>query len=109
MHLSDQKWWGQVQPSPSPHLSAISGDESILLEIPAYLRLSEGKQLLSFVSVPIVVASEQILTYCSLGPFFLCFCIQHCCTWVYLHLLQPGALLPCCYCCVSHHIIALHS
>jgi len=86
MHLSHQKWWGQVQPSPSPHLSAISGDESILLEIPAYLRPSKGKQL-----------------------FFLCFCIQHCCTWVYLHLLQPGALLPCCYCCVSHHIIALHS
>ena len=67
MHLSDQKWWGQVQPSPSPHLSAISGDESILLEIPAYLRPSKGKQLFSFVSASTAAALELILTCRSLG------------------------------------------
>ena len=55
---------------PRPHLRVGSGGKGILLEIPAYLRLSEGKQLLSFVSVPVVVASEQILTYCSLGPCY---------------------------------------
>ena len=68
------------------HFSIGSGGKGILLEIPAYLRPSEGEQL-----------------------FFLCFRI-HCCTWAYAHLLQPGTLLglPCCYCCVFHHIIALH-
>jgi len=68
------------------HFSVGSGGKGILLEIPAYLRPSEGEQL-----------------------FFLCFRI-HCCTWAYAHLLQPGTLLglPCCYCCVFHHIIALH-
>ena len=67
MHLSDQKWWGQVQPSPSPHLSAISGDESILLEIPAYLRPSKGKQLFSFVSASSIAALGFTFTCCSLG------------------------------------------
>ena len=33
------------------------------------LRPSEGKQLLSFVSVPIAVAFEQILICFSLGPW----------------------------------------
>lgn len=40
----------------------------VLLEIPAYLWHSEGRQLLSFMSVPIAVAVEQIVTCCSLGP-----------------------------------------
>ena len=69
MHLSDQKGWGQDPSLPSPHLRVGSEGESILLEIPAYLRPSEGKQLLSFVSVLVVVASVQIFTclglYCS--------------------------------------------
>lgn len=41
--------------------------KGLSLEIPAYLRPSEGKQLLSFISVPLAVAFEQILTCCSLG------------------------------------------
>ena len=35
----------QDPPLPSPHLRAGSGGESNLLEIPEYLRPSEGKQL----------------------------------------------------------------
>jgi len=37
-----------------------------------HLRLSEGKQFLSFVSVPMVVAFEQLLTCSSLG---LCYSV----------------------------------
>jgi len=40
----------------------------ILLEIPVYLRPSEGKQLLSFASLLVAVAFEQILICCSLKP-----------------------------------------
>jgi len=39
-----------------------------LLEIPAYWWPSEDKQLLSFISMPVAVAFEQILACCSLGP-----------------------------------------
>jgi len=60
--------WSQDPPLPSPHLRAGSGGEGISLEIPAYLRPSEGKQLLSFISVPTAVAFGQIFTCCSLGP-----------------------------------------
>jgi len=70
IHLSDWKGWSQDLPLPRPHLRVGSGDESILLEIAAYLRPSEGKQLLPFISVPIAVAFEQILTYCSLGTCY---------------------------------------
>ena len=36
-----------------------------------YLRPSKGKQILSYVFVPVAVAFEQVLTCCSLG---LCYC-----------------------------------
>ena len=64
---NDQKEWSQDPPLPKPHLSAGSGSKGILLEISAYLRPSEGEQLLSFIFVPIAVVLEQTLT-CSLGP-----------------------------------------
>lgn len=66
------KGWSQDPLLPRPHLRVGSGGKGILLEIPAYLRLSEGKQLLSFVSVLMVIAFENILTYCTLGP---CYCV----------------------------------
>jgi len=63
MYLIDQRGWSQDPPLP---LRVGSGDKGILLEIPVYLQLSEGKHLLSFSSAAVVV--EQILTCCSLGP-----------------------------------------
>jgi len=45
MHLSDQKGWSQDPPLPRPHLRVGIGSKGILLGIPAYLRLSRGKQL----------------------------------------------------------------
>ena len=69
MQLSDRKGWGQDPPLPSPHLRAGSGGKGRLLEVPVHLRPSEGKQLLSFISVPTAAAAvEQILAFCSLGP-----------------------------------------
>lgn len=38
-----------------------------MLGIPAYLRPSEGKQVLSLISVPVFATSECILTCYSLG------------------------------------------
>ena len=67
MQLSNQKRWSQDPPLPGTHLRVGSGDKGILLKIPLYPRLSEGKQLPSFVSVPTAVAIEQVLTCCSLG------------------------------------------
>jgi len=71
MHLSDWKGWSQDALLPRPHVRVGSGGEGFLLEIPAYLRPSESKQLSSFVSVPTTVASlswfEQTLACCSLG------------------------------------------
>ena len=49
------------------NFSVGSGGKGILLEIPVCLRPSEGKQLLSFISVPRAVAFEQVLACCSLG------------------------------------------
>ena len=57
MHLSDWKGWSQDALLPRPHVRVGSGGEGFLLEIPAYLRPSESKQLSSFVSVPTTVAS----------------------------------------------------
>jgi len=59
--LSDWKGWSQDTPLPRPHLRAGGGGEGILLEVRVYLRPSEGKQLLSFSSVPMAVVFEQIL------------------------------------------------
>jgi len=63
----------RIQPLLDPHLRVGSRGEGILLEIPAYLRLSEGKQLLSLISVPMAVEFEQILACCSLEP--CCFAV----------------------------------
>ena len=43
MFLSDQMRWSQDAPLPRPHLRVGSGGRGILLEIPVYLRSSEGK------------------------------------------------------------------
>ena len=62
--LSDQKGWSQ-----DPSFKGWQWrQEQLLLLTLAYLRTSEGKQLLSFSSVPVAAAFEQILTLCSLGP-----------------------------------------
>ena len=50
MHVSDKKGWSQGPPLPRTHLGLGSGGEGSLLEIPAYLRPSEGKQF-SFLPV----------------------------------------------------------
>jgi len=66
MYLSDWKGWSQDPPLSKPHLRVGSGSKGILLEICAYLRPSEGKQLFSSVSAFTVAALELILTCCSL-------------------------------------------
>jgi len=68
MYLSAQKGWSQDLLLSRPHLRVGSGGGGILLKIPICLRYSEGKQLLSFISEPVAVACEQILTCCSLAP-----------------------------------------
>jgi len=70
MYLCDWKGGSQDPPLLRPHLRVGSGGEGILLEIPVYLRPSKGKQLISFVFVPIAAAFGHVLTCCSLG---LCF------------------------------------
>ena len=55
MQVNDREGWSQDPPLPRPHLRVGSGGTNILLEINVYLRLSEAKQLLSFVSVPLAV------------------------------------------------------
>ena len=67
MHLSGWKGWSQDPLLPRPHLRVGSAGKGILLEIPACVQPSEGKQLLSFISVPRAVAFEQVLACCSLG------------------------------------------
>jgi len=71
-------------PLPRPLLRVGSGGRVILLEIPAYLRPSEGKQ-----------------------PFFLCFCVHSCCSWAYPLLLRPTTSPPCYYCCAFCSTIVL--
>jgi len=68
MLLSDQKGWILAPPLPRPPLRVGSGGRAISLEIPTSLRSSEGKQLLSFSSLPVAVAFEQIFACCRLGP-----------------------------------------
>ena len=63
-YMSDQKGWIQDPPLPRPHLRIGSGNKSISSGEPCVL---EGRQLLSFTSVPTAVVFEQILTCCSLG------------------------------------------
>ena len=61
VHLSDQKECGA-----RPYLRVGSGGEGILLEIPACLRPSKGKQLFYFVSTSMAAAFGIIFTFCSL-------------------------------------------
>ena len=65
--LSDQKGWSQDPPLSCPHLRVGNGCEGIFLEFSVSPRPSEGKQILSFVSVPTAAVYEHILTCCSLG------------------------------------------
>ena len=67
MHLSDWEGWNQDPPLPRPHLRIGSGSEGILLEMPAYLRPSKGKQGFSFLSVSMAAAFGLVLTCCSLA------------------------------------------
>ena len=61
MYLSDGKGWILAAPLPSPHSRVGSGGKGIFLEIPAYLRPSEGKRILCFVAVLTALAFEQTL------------------------------------------------
>jgi len=54
MHLSDWKGWSEDPALPRSHLRVGSGSKGISLETPAYLRSSEGKEILSFIFVPVV-------------------------------------------------------
>jgi len=80
-----QKGW-RLDPSPHrPHLRVGSGGDGSLLEIPAYLRCSEGKQL-----------------------FFLRFSAHSCCICSCPCLVQLRTLPLHYYCCTFPHIIVLH-
>ena len=62
MHLSNRKGWVLPPPFPKGHLRVGPGGEVILLEIPVYLRFSEGNQFLFFVFfVLMAVVLEQVL------------------------------------------------
>jgi len=65
VQLSDQKGCSQDPPLPRPHLRAGSGGKGILLEIPADLRPSKGKQLFPFVSASMAAAFGVVLIRCS--------------------------------------------
>jgi len=66
VYLSDCKGWSQDPLLLRPHLRVGSGGECVLVEIPVYLRPSEGKHLYSFVSAS-AASLGLILTCCSLG------------------------------------------
>jgi len=87
MQLIDWEEWSQDASLPRPHLRTGSEGEGISLEIPACLRPSEGKQLLSFISVHTAVAFEQILPCCSSSTLLLC---CHC--WAF-HGVTAGKLV----------------
>ena len=62
VHLSGQKGWSQDPPLPRPHLRIGRGRQRyLLLEIPDYLRPSDGEQLFSFISVSVAAAFGLIL------------------------------------------------
>ena len=68
MPLIDWKGWSQDPPLPRPHLRVGSEGKGFLLEVPAYLRPSEGEWIFSLISVPSAAAYEHLLLYSSLGP-----------------------------------------
>ena len=80
MYLSDWKGWSQDSSLPRPLLRVGSGSKGILLKIPVFWRSSKGKQLLSFISVPIAAVIGLIPTCCSLVLLLLhCHCYAfHC-------------------------------
>ena len=61
----------QDPPLPSPHLRAGSGGESNLLEIPEYLRPSEGKQLFFplFLYLGLLHLGKSLLFCCRCSAF----------------------------------------
>jgi len=61
MYLSDWKGWSQDPPLPRPCLRECGG-EGTFLEIFAYLRHFEGKQILSFVCPRLMRLSISLLT-----------------------------------------------
>lgn len=65
----------RIHPFLGLHLRVVSGGKGFSLEIPAYLRPSEGKLFFFFslISALTAVASEWILTCCSLGIY--CFAV----------------------------------
>uniref|UniRef100_A0A8C9ELT5 Peroxisomal trans-2-enoyl-CoA reductase n=1 Tax=Pavo cristatus TaxID=9049 RepID=A0A8C9ELT5_PAVCR len=80
VHLSNKKGWSQDPRLPRFHLRVGSGGKGVLVEVLAYLRPSEGKQLLFFISV--VGAFGHVLSCCSLGL--------------------------CCHCCTFHHVTSAY-
>jgi len=56
MYPSDEEVWSQDAPFPRPHLRVCSGGEGDLLEIPAFVRPSKGKQLFFFISASMTAA-----------------------------------------------------
>lgn len=78
VHLSVWNGWSQDLSLSRLHLRLGSGGKGISLEIPAYLRPSEGGQILFLISVPMVAAFEYIracysLRVCYLANLLLCF------------------------------------
>ena len=62
--LSDWKGWILA---PRLYVRVGSGGKGFLLEFPAYLTSSKGKQLFSFVSASTAAVFGLILTCCSVG------------------------------------------
>lgn len=74
MHLNDWKGCSQDPPFPKPHLRVGSGSKGVLLEIPLHLRPSEGKQLVSFISVEfglILISCIQRLCHPAIITWYL--------------------------------------
>ena len=77
-HLSDGRGGSWLHPPPRPYLSVGSGNERLLLEVPARLRSSKVKQILFLVFVFTAAVFEQVLTYCNLLMLLLLHFPPHC-------------------------------
>jgi len=84
MLLSYKNRWSQNPPLSRPHFRFGNGSKGLLLEIPVYLRPSEGKRF-----------------------FLLCFCVNGCCVCACSHLLQPRIVPLHYYCSTFRHVIPL--
>ena len=59
VYLSDQKGWSHDPPLPRAHLRVgWGGGKGIFLEVPEYLRLSEGRKFLFLLFVPVAAVFE---------------------------------------------------